>query len=201
MKVTSAEFLKSVLDPDQYPKDRKPEFAFIGRSNVGKSSLLNTLLAKPGLAKTSGTPGKTQTLNFFTVNGSFYFVDLPGYGFAKVPKALKDQWNIVMRAYLEAREPLRLAVLLLDSRHLPNLNDLHMLELLEEAAVPTVLVATKVDKLGRNERSKNLAALRKVLELEPDAALVPFSSETREGMKELWGIIEDLLAAKTPEQS
>jgi GTP-binding protein len=141
MKVVSAEFLKSALQPEQYPNDRKPEIAFIGRSNVGKSSLLNTLLARQGLAKTSGTPGKTQTLNFFTINGSFYFVDLPGYGFAKVPKALKDQWNIVMREYLEAREPLRMAVLLLDSRHLPNQNDLHMLELLEEAAVPTVLVA------------------------------------------------------------
>jgi len=193
MKIVSAKFIKSALKPEHYPADGRPEFAFVGRSNVGKSSLLNALLARKGLAKTSSTPGKTQTINFFEVNGKFYFVDLPGYGFAKVPKNLKDAWNRVMVDYLKHREPLRMAVALLDARHVPSDNDLHMLELLEEAEVPTLVVATKIDKLKQGERKRNLERLRAALDLDDEAMLIPFSAVTGEGVRPLWSIIEDLI--------
>lgn len=193
MKITSAEFIKSTLEPAQYPRDRKPEIAFVGRSNVGKSSLLNKLLGRKGLAKTSGTPGKTQTLNFFLINNAFYFVDLPGYGYAKVPKALKEQWNQVMFQYLQDREPLQLVVSLMDSRHKPTDNDLQMLEILEEAEVPTVIVATKIDKLGKAARDENLKRMHQVIGLEEESAILPFSSETGDGVKDLWEVIQDVL--------
>lgn len=193
MKITSAEFIKSTLIPEQYPRDKKPEIAFVGRSNVGKSSLLNKILARKGLAKTSGTPGKTQTLNFFLINKAFYFVDLPGYGYAKVPKALKEQWNEVMFAYLQDRPTLKLVISLMDSRHKPSDNDLQMLEILEEAQVPTVIVATKVDKLGKLAREENLKRMHEVIGLDEENAILPFSSETGDGVKDLWEVIQDVL--------
>lgn len=195
MKVTDAKFIKSALKPEGYPRDRRPEIAFTGRSNVGKSTLLNTLVGRKDLAKTSGTPGKTQTINFFEINAQFYFVDLPGYGFAKVPKALKESWNRTMAAYLREREPLRLAVALVDARHEPAEHDAHMLELLEEAQKPTVIVATKFDKLKPGERKQSLDRIRKTLELDADAVVVPFSSVTRQGVRELWKIIGGVLGA------
>jgi len=163
--VASAKFLKSTVRSSDYPKDRRLEFAFLGRSNVGKSSLMNALLGKKRLAKTSSTPGKTQTINFFDVNGRFYFVDLPGYGFAKVPLKVKAKWGRVVNAYLEEREALRLVVLLIDSRHTPSVQDHEVLELLDRAEVPTLLVATKVDKLKRSERKRNLKRIRESLAL------------------------------------
>jgi len=193
MKLTSAEFKLSTLEPEQYPRDKKPEIAFVGRYNVGKSSLMNKLLNRKGLAKTSGTPGKTQTLNFFLINQAFYFVDLPGYGFAKVPKSLKDRWNEVMVEYLHAREPLKLVCVLMDSRHKPSELDLQMLEILEEAEVPTVIVATKVDKLGKQALEKNLAVMHETLGLDEESLVLPFSSVTGAGARELWGVIEEML--------
>ena len=192
MKVVSAAFVKCVMEPSQLPRDGRPEIAFAGRSNVGKSSLLNALLNRKGLAKTSGTPGKTQTINFFDVNGRIYFVDLPGYGFAKVPKSVKAKWNQVMAAYLTDRKPLRLVVQLLDARHAPTDKDLEMLELLDGAAVPTLIAATKIDKLSRSERQRNLAAIRKTLELDDEALVVPFSSVTGEGVQPIWNVIMGL---------
>jgi GTP-binding protein len=189
MKVESATFVKSVMRTEECPRDGRPEIAFVGRSNVGKSSLLNTLLNRKGLAKTSRTPGKTQTINFFDVNGRLYFVDLPGYGYAKVPKGVKEQWSRVMAAYLRGRDPLRLVVQLLDARHTPSEGDHEMLELLRRARVPVLLVATKIDKLNRNERVRNLKAIRTELNLADDALVVPFSAATGEGVKPLWDII------------
>ena len=194
MKILSATFLKSALKPDDYPRDGRPEFAFVGRSNVGKSSLMNALLGRKGLAKTSGTPGKTQTINFFDINGKFYFVDLPGYGYAKVPKTLKDAWNRVMTQYLRQREPLRMAAVLLDARHVPTDNDLHMLELLENAEVPTLLVATKIDKLKQSERKTNLRRIHEAVGLDEEGLVVPFSAITGEGVRPLWAIIEGMLS-------
>lgn len=191
MQISSAKFVLSALDPAQYPRDRRPEFAFVGRSNVGKSTLLNTLLGRKGLAKTSGTPGKTQALNFFDVNEKVYFVDLPGYGFAKVPKSMKDTWNKVMVEYLQSREPLRMVASLVDSRHKPSPLDVEMLHLLEEAEVPTLVVATKIDKLKRSQRQRSLQLIRETLGLEKDMLVLPFSAETREGLKELWQVIDD----------
>jgi GTP-binding protein len=183
----------SALDPAHYPRDRQPEIAFVGRSNVGKSSLLNTLLGRKGLAKTSGTPGKTQTLNFFTINEKFYFVDLPGYGFAKVPKSMKDTWNKVMVEYLQTRSNLRLVISLVDARHEPSPLDVQMLNILDEASVPTLVVATKVDKLKRSQRNKSFNLIRETLGLPDDYLVLPFSSVDREGVKELWQVIEDQL--------
>lgn len=194
MKVTSATYLRSALRPGQYPKDGRPEIAFVGRSNVGKSSLMNTLLGKKGLAKTSGTPGKTQTLNFFDVNNRFYFVDLPGYGYAKVPRSVKENWGRVMTGYLRDRPSLRLVIQLLDARHQPTAKDLEMLEILDAARVPTLVAATKIDKLKRAERARNLKAIPQALDLDPDALILPFSSVTGEGRRELWAVIEDQLA-------
>ena len=190
MKVISATYLKSAMRPDQFPRDGRPEVAFAGRSNVGKSSLLNKLLNRRGLAKTSGTPGKTQTINFFDVNSRLYFVDLPGYGYAKVPKAIKAKWRRVMTNYLVRREPLRLVVHLLDVRHPPTDNDLDMLGLLEEAQKPTLIVATKLDKLKRGQRAPHLRQIRQALELDEDALVVPFSAVTGEGVRPVWDVIE-----------
>ena len=193
MKVVSATYVKSAMEPAQFPRDGRPEIAFAGRSNVGKSSLLNARLNRKGLAKTSGTPGKTQTINFFNVNDRIYFVDLPGYGYAKVPKAVKEKWNLVMAAYLADRKPLRLVVQLLDARHTPTEKDLEMLELLDSACVPTLIAATKIDKLSRSERDRNLATIRKTLELDDDALVIPFSSVTGEGVQPIWQVITGLL--------
>lgn len=195
MQVHTARFVLSALDPAHYPRDRHPEFAFVGRSNVGKSSLLNTLLGRKGLAKTSGTPGKTQTLNFFSINEKFYFVDLPGYGFAKVPKGMKDTWNRVMVDYLRDRENLRLVISLVDARHKPSPLDVEMLNILEEAEVPTLVVATKIDKIKRSQRRGNLAQIQETLGLPEDIEVLPFSSVDREGVKELWQVIADQLQA------
>lgn len=193
MKVVSAAYLKSALRAEDFPRDRRPEVAFVGRSNVGKSSLLNALLNRKGLAKTSGTPGKTQTVNFFDVNGACYFVDLPGYGYAKVAPQLKEAWQRHMAAYLRDREPLRLAAALIDSRHAPTAKDHEMLALLEDAAVPTVIVATKVDKLKNSERARNLRRIREDLELDDEALVLPCSSQTGEGVRELLRVIGDAL--------
>ena len=193
MKVTSATFLFSTTQPAHYPVDGRAEFAFVGRSNVGKSTLMNTLLKRNGLAKTSSTPGKTQTINFFDINESFYFVDLPGYGYAKVPINIKRKWGRTMNAYLRDREPLRLVVQLIDARHKPTELDLEMLELLDAVEVPTLLVATKTDKLKKSQRKKHLDRIRDTLELDEEALLVPFSAVSGEGRRELWGVIEDLL--------
>ncbi len=193
MRMQYAKFLKSTLNAADFPKDRRPEIAFLGRSNVGKSSLLNTLLGQKNLAKTSSTPGKTQTINFFDVNGEVYFVDLPGYGYAEVPRHLKHAWNQVMVDYLKTRKELRLAVSLLDARHAPPDHDAHMLEILEEAEVPTLLVATKIDKVPRGQRKQHLERIRKTLHLDSDLLIIPFSSVTREGVRDLWQVIEETL--------
>lgn len=193
MKVTRAEFVKSALLPRDCPGDGRPEFAFTGRSNVGKSTLLNTLMQRKGLAKTSGTPGKTQTLNFFLVNERFYFVDLPGYGYAKAPRSLQAQWGEHMTRYLMTRAPLRMAAALVDARHKPTDQDLEMLALLEAAETPTVVVATKIDKLKRGQRKPQLALIRSTLELEEDALIIPFSGVTGEGAKALLEVIGGFL--------
>jgi GTP-binding protein len=193
MKIKSAEFLKSAMLPSQFPRDGRPEFAFAGRSNVGKSSLLNRLLNRRGLAKTSSTPGKTQTINFFTVNDAIYLVDLPGYGYAKVPRDVKQKWQQAMHDYLTNRPPLRMVVQLVDSRHEPSDKDAEMLALLETAKVPALIVATKVDKLTKSERAANIRLIYKGLELDPDALVVPFSAISGEGVEEIWRVIEELM--------
>lgn len=193
MKVLSATFLKSAMRPEHYPKDRHLEFAFVGRSNVGKSTLLNALLGRKGLAKTSSTPGKTQTINFFDINEKFYFVDLPGYGYAKVPLKVKDDWNRVMLDYLRGRESLQLVTALIDARHEPTERDIHMIDLLGEAEKPTLIVATKLDKLKSSERNASIKRIRDGLGLDQDALVIPVSALEGTGLKEVWQVIEDFL--------
>jgi GTP-binding protein len=191
-----AKFLRSAMDPAHFPRDGKPEIAFIGRSNVGKSSLLNALLGRQEMARTSSTPGKTQCINFFDIDRRYYLVDLPGYGFAKVPKTIKDAWNRLMHQYLSGRETLRLAVLLLDARHAPSEADLGMLGMLEDNAVPTLIVATKSDKLSNNQLQNSLRTMRKALELEAEALVVPCSTVTGRGIKDVWQVVLDQVAPR-----
>ncbi|MFP6597522.1 MAG: ribosome biogenesis GTP-binding protein YihA/YsxC [Candidatus Hydrogenedentota bacterium] len=191
MNAQQVTFVKSVYALSECPKGDIPEIAFVGRSNVGKSSLLNCIINRKGLAKTSSRPGKTQALNFFLMESQCHFVDLPGYGYAKVPLKMKEDWNRVMFSYLQEREQLGLVIHLVDARHKPTEKDLDMLSILDGAEVPTLIVATKIDKLKRGERKKNLKRIQETLELDDEAVIIPFSSETGEGRNELWTYIGD----------
>lgn len=188
MKITSAKFIASASDPASFLKDRRPEVAFLGRSNVGKSSLMNSLLGVKGLARTSSTPGRTQTINFFLINEQFYFVDLPGYGYAKVSKEARATWGQLIEKYLAQREQLVLSILIVDARHEPSPLDLQMKSWLQHFKLPYLVVSTKVDKLSANERRKSLQTAKKVLDTEH---ILPYSSITRDGMKEVWNVIRE----------
>jgi len=199
MKIPPVSFLIGTLRETEFPKEARPEIAFLGRSNVGKSSLLNALFNRKGLAKTSQTPGKTQTLNFYDVGGRAYFVDLPGYGYAAVPKALKEAWSRPLGKYLRLRKTLRLVVLLLDARYGPTPLDQRVLALIEEAERPTLLVATKWDKVKSSLRARRIQEMRNALELPEDAVLLPVSALTREGIPELWRFLEEWMSASAQE--
>src|SRR5918912_2452785 len=164
MKVTSAECVKSVFEESQWPRDRRPEVAFMGRSNVGKSSMINSLLGVKGLARISSTAGRTQGLNFFLINERFHFVDLPGYGFARVPRDVRESWGQLVSDYLAKRDSLVLSIQIVDSRHEPTTLDLQLREWLLANGKPFLTVATKSDKLSQNETHKNLARAREVLD-------------------------------------
>jgi GTP-binding protein len=175
------------------PVSDLPEIAFSGRSNVGKSSLLNKLVRRKALARVSGTPGKTREINFFRVNDAFHLVDLPGYGYARVSKAARYTWRPLIEGYLQTSEHLRGVVQLIDARHAPSSDDLRMMDFLASLGVPTIVVATKVDKLSRAERGPTLAALAARLGIE-DEQLIPFSARTGEGRDELAQAVVSLLA-------
>ncbi|HDP36060.1 MAG TPA: YihA family ribosome biogenesis GTP-binding protein, partial [Candidatus Hydrogenedentes bacterium] len=189
MRSVQASFVCSALEPEDFPRDGRPEFAFVGRSNVGKSSLLNALLRRKELARTSGKPGKTQTINFFSVDNGCYFVDLPGYGYARVSRAVKEEWGRRMLHYLRNRDALRMVALLVDARHEPADSDLHILEILGQSEKPTLIVATKFDKVKRSLRGKHLRVIREGLGLDEDALVIPFSSVTSDGVREVWRVI------------
>ncbi|WP_035300309.1 ribosome biogenesis GTP-binding protein YihA/YsxC [Brevibacillus thermoruber] len=189
MKITSAEFVVSAVGPKQYPTDGLPEIALVGRSNVGKSSLLNKMMNRKGLARTSSKPGKTQTLNYFRVNNMLYFVDFPGYGYAKVAKSLKQQWGKMIENYLKQRQELRFVIQLVDIRHAPSKDDVAMYDWCKEIGIPTVVVATKGDKIARGRWLQHTKVIREQLQLRGDDALIIFSSETGQGRDELWGEI------------
>lgn len=183
MKIKSAEFISSCVEKKAYPKQPFPEIAFAGRSNVGKSTLMNRLLNRNSLVKVSATPGKTQTINFFLVNGGFHFVDLPGYGFAKVPETIKAKWKNMIETYLSQRENLAGVVLLLDIRRSPVEEDLLMKNWLDTWQIPTLIVATKSDKLKAVEKAKSLAAIKEAFQI---AEIISFSKLTDEGKAEIW---------------
>jgi GTP-binding protein len=193
MKIQSAKFITSSNHVSTFPPAELPEAAFVGRSNVGKSSLLNTLLGRKQLAKTSSTPGKTRLINFFQVDDSYYFVDLPGYGYANVSDRLKRGWASMIEGYLSQRETLRVVAVLLDSRHLPSLADHRMKEWLQYYQRPTVYVATKIDKISRNQRSRSVAMIRQRLKLKEEERLIPFSAQTGEGRREIFQALEAYL--------
>ena len=193
MIIKTAEFMTSAVRPSQYPPDGVKEIAFTGRSNVGKSSLINLLLGRKKLAKVSGTPGKTRTINFFNINDSFRIVDLPGYGFAKVSKKESDDWGRMMESYLSSRPGLVKVVQLVDSRHAPSALDKQMYEYLRYYGLDGLVAATKSDKLSRNELSKNLRIIRSELELGPTDIIIPVSALSRAGADELLSAIELIL--------
>ena len=198
MKISSAEFVLSAFAESQWPRGGLPEVAFLGRSNVGKSSLINSLLNVRGLARTSNTPGRTQALNFFLINRRFHFVDLPGYGYARVPRDVRESWGQLVTGYLAKREPLVLSIQIVDSRHEPTSLDLQLREWLLAEGKPFLTVATKSDKLSQNELSRNLARARKVLRAVGDGSgdeLVAYSAVTRRGREDIWRSIEEALAA------
>jgi GTP-binding protein len=191
MKVKSAEFLKSGFKAADWPSGALAEIAFMGRSNVGKSSLINSLLPFRGLARTSSTPGRTQSLNFFLINEGFRFVDLPGFGYARVPKAIKSTWGEMVTSYLAKRVQLVLSIHIVDSRHEPTKLDLQLHDWLEHSAKPRLIVATKSDKLSNNELRKSLGRIKLVFSKDP---VVAFSAKTGRGRDEVWRAIESALA-------
>jgi len=194
MLIQSANFVAGATGLSNCPDSTWPEIAFAGRSNVGKSSLINTLLNRKGLVRTSSTPGRTQMLNFFAVNECLHFVDLPGYGFARAPRAVREKWQPMIQGYLGRRENLKAVVWLLDARREPSREDLQFLDWLEEAACPTIPVVTKVDKLSRNELSRQLLGITRATGLDREV-FTTFSSVTKEGCTELWERIAAALDA------
>lgn len=194
MKLSSVEFFKSVAEIHQLPKDGLPEVAFAGRSNVGKSSLINCLLNQKKLAKTSSTPGKTRLLNFFIINQLFYLVDLPGYGFAKVPLAEKIKWQHLIENYLQQSRTLKGVCILTDIRHPLTPLDLEMITWVARLQIPLLVIGTKADKLSANQLNQQLANNQKQLEeLAPGIGILPFSSVNRMGRKQLLSLIDNLV--------
>jgi GTP-binding protein len=196
MKIKQSEFVISAVGPSQYPEDGIPEVALAGRSNVGKSSLINKLLLRRNLARTSQQPGKTQTLNYYKINGELYFVDFPGYGYAKVSKSEREAWGKMIERYLRDRPPLRLVLQLVDLRHPPSVEDQRMYEWLSHYEIPMTVVATKADKVSRSQWPKHIKIIRQSLGMPGHVPLILFSSETGQGRDDLWSLIEQ--AAQLP---
>ncbi len=190
MRITNAEFIISAVKPEQYPVDNRAEFAFVGRSNVGKSSLINTITNRKKLVKVSGTPGKTRLVNFFLINDEFYFVDLPGYGYAKVSKSEQAKWGNMMEMYLLNREPLKKIMLLVDSRHKPTSDDKMMYDWIKYYGGKVIVIATKEDKLKRNEIKKSEKLIRETLGMPDDEKIILFSSLKKVGIDTLLDEIE-----------
>jgi GTP-binding protein len=190
MKISTTQFIKSAFKEPDWPFDEIPEVAFLGRSNVGKSSLINSLLGVRGLARASSTPGRTQSLNFFLINGKFRFVDLPGYGYARAPKAVKAEWGLAASEYLAKREQLVLSIHIVDSRHEPSKQDLQLHEWLKHNHKPHLIVITKSDKLSRNELTQSATRAARIFQ---GANLITYSSTKRHGREQLWSAIEKSL--------
>ncbi len=176
----------SAVNKSQYPAEGIPEIALAGRSNVGKSSIINTLLNRRNFARTSQTPGKTRTINFYLINNEFYFVDLPGYGYAKIAKSEKEKWGGIMERYLESRQELCSIFLLVDIRHEPTADDKLMYEWIKHFGYNCVVIATKADKISRGQYQKHISIIRKKLQMESSEKVIPVSSLKKTGVEELW---------------
>jgi GTP-binding protein len=193
MEIKQSEFITSAVKPEQYPTDNRLEIAFVGRSNVGKSSLINSLTNRRKLVKVSRTPGKTRLVNFFLINNEFYFVDLPGYGYAKVSRTEKESWGKFIETYLVNRGQLKRIILLVDCRRKPSEDDKLMYDFIKHYGYECTVVATKTDKLTKNELKKNMAMLKKELDLAGDDKLLTYSSLNKQGKEELLENIESAL--------
>ena len=174
------------------PKNQKPEVAFAGKSNVGKSSLINSLVNRKALARTSSQPGKTQTINFYNVNETMYLVDLPGYGYAKVPQSEKEKWGKLIERYLHGSQQLRAVFLLIDIRHEPGANDKIMYDWICHNGYEPIIIATKLDKIKRSQIQKQVKLIREGLKVRPGTQIIPFSSETKQGVAQVWNLMESL---------
>lgn len=190
MKVNSAEIVISAVKPDQYPVEDLPEFALAGRSNVGKSSFINKMLNRKSLARTSSKPGKTQTLNFYLINEIMHFVDVPGYGYAKVSKKEREAWGKMIETYLTGREQLKAVVQIVDLRHPPSKDDVMMYQFLKHYDIPCIIIATKADKIPKSKWQKHLKVAKETLELDPNDHIILFSSETGQGKDQAWALLQ-----------
>jgi GTP-binding protein len=192
MIIKSADFVKSAVKPSHYPSAILPEIAFTGRSNVGKSSLINTLVNRKRLVKTSSTPGRTQLINFFDINNAFSFVDLPGFGYAKVPKSIKKTWGPMVETYLSTRKTLKGVVLIMDIRRMTGPHELEFIEWLRYYTIPSILILTKTDKLSKSKQMNQHNAIAKILGIDRND-LILFSAKSRMGKDATWAAIEQLI--------
>ncbi|MGD1967857.1 MAG: ribosome biogenesis GTP-binding protein YihA/YsxC [Desulfobacterales bacterium] len=192
MQIKSADFIKSATKPAQYPLEQLPEIAFAGRSNVGKSSLINTLVNRKRLVKTSSTPGRTQLINFFEINQKIIFVDLPGYGYAKVPVSVRKKWGPMIETYLSGRNTLQAVVVILDIRRTPQQEELNLLGWLSHYAIAAIVVLTKTDKISKNKAAQQHRHIAHALSTDPKD-LILFSAKTRRGRDDLWQAILSLV--------
>lgn len=190
MKINSIELIISAVRESQYPTDNKKEFLLVGRSNVGKSSFINAIINRKNFARTSATPGKTQTLNFYKINDEFYLVDAPGYGFAKVRNSLKKKFGLIMESYLTSRDNLEMVFLLIDFRHKPTSDDIMMYDYLKYYSIPVTIICTKTDKVSKNLYEKNKNQIMKDLNLPNDENIILFSGITKQGKNEVYDEIE-----------
>ena len=182
------------------PANTQPEFAFAGESNVGKSSLINALMNRKAYARTSAQPGKTQTINFYHINDAFYYVDLPGYGYARANQEVKAKWGKMIEKYLHTSKNLKAVFLLIDIRHEPSANDCQMYEWILHNGYEPIIIATKLDKLKRSQIQKHLKMIKEGLQLKKGSTVIPFSAETKQGRDEIWEVIESLTDGKEPSE-
>ncbi len=199
MIIKKAELLITAAKREQYPDTVVPELAFAGKSNVGKSSMINAMLNRKSLARTSSQPGKTQTINFYNINDTLNFVDLPGYGYAKVSKTEKDKWAKMIDIYLHSRQQLREVILLVDIRHEPGANDVQMYEWIKSCGYTGYVIAAKADKLSRSQQIKNVAVIKKTLDIKDANIIFPFSAVSKSGVEDMWSLFEKILQLGTEE--
>ncbi len=196
MKIKTAEIIISAVAPKQYPEGCLPEIAMVGRSNVGKSSTINTMLNRKKLARVSSSPGKTRTINFYLINQEFHLVDLPGYGYAKVSKTERASWGKIIETYLSTRENLHEVVLLVDIRHKPSEDDKLMYDWIKHYGFGTIVVATKADKISRGNYQKHFKMIREELKMAPEDKIIPVSSLKKQGISQLWQAITGIFLQK-----